>query len=376
METFSVLSAREMPVGKTTAPVVAIPEGSRRVRVRWDGQQMTDPKLRCSVVLDLSLDGGTTWASERPGKATGAFPVRATMIGGSRERAGKSHPDSAVAAPLPRELGKSAVLRVSVDMQGVAVTTEFTGEFTDGTPPVAPTETHQSVTVDATSEGTKGEWVADISWNHTTGSLTNGIIVVSACTYYTYPAEVTYDAGALSNTINSTAAGAYNQDYSSLWWKVAPASGTKEIVITGESNEYIMGGAVTASNVDQSTPFHSGSPVTATGTKATGYAPGTAATVNVTSASGELVVDAASGVTQYAGWELTVGSGQTAYLVDSDSANSAGCGSYEAGAASVTMSWSYDYGVVWCIVAAAIKEAGAAAAVVKELSLLGVGKAA
>lgn len=48
----------------------------------FDRTAWTDLALRVDVLIDISLDGGLTWASETPNRATDPFPIACTLVGG------------------------------------------------------------------------------------------------------------------------------------------------------------------------------------------------------------------------------------------------------------------------------------------------------
>ncbi len=126
---------------------------------------------------------------------------------------------------------------------------------------------------------------------------------------------------------------------------VAPDLGAHDVVATFAGNvpDGATVGVMTFTGVDQGTPL--GTFASAGGTSAT-------ASVNVSSSAGELVFDTLSSK-QLGG--ISALAGQTEYWNDSIGDGSGG-GSTEAGAASVTMSWS-NPGDAWAIGAVPIKAA-------------------
>jgi hypothetical protein len=116
----------------------------------------------------------------------------------------------------------------------------------------------------------------------------------------------------------------------------APATGAHNIVATITSaNDGVSAMGVSFTGVDQTTP-------TGTANTATNGSASTA-TVNITSAAGELVVD---GLAVGATGTVTVGAGQTQRNSVVVVGEHSGKSSEEAGAASVTMSWSWATGAV------------------------------
>ncbi len=153
---------------------------------------------------------------------------------------------------------------------------------------------------------------------------------------------VTYNAVGLTQLVNYSEAG--DNAHVELWYLVAPATGANDIIFSQNGANDVVGGATSWTGVDQSTPF--GPTATANGTASP-------ATVDVTSASGEVVVDV---VAARNAATLTVGAGQTQRwnlgvgVID-------GGGSTEPGAATVTMSWTLTGTFEWAIAGASLKPA-------------------
>lgn len=140
---------------------------------------------------------------------------------------------------------------------------------------------------------------------------------------------VTWNSTSLTLLKDSTAAsdGGYR---TYLYGLVAPASATADIVVTlsGSGNERTSVGAAVYTGVDQSTPI---------GTAVSALVVGGNPTVDVSSASGELVIDAI-GVSLDS--TPVVGGGQTERVNVYDGSNCRFGMSEEAGAGTVTMSWT------------------------------------
>jgi hypothetical protein len=121
-------------------------------------------------------------------------------------------------------------------------------------------------------------------------------------------------------------------DFADIWCLVNPTVGTANVVVTCSSGTQIVAGISCWSGVHQTT-----APTSAT---ATGDSTATAPSLTISSATGDLVLDTVAFYSSSSG-AMSVGAGQTSrWNVDNGSANDSGCGSTEAGAASVTMSWS------------------------------------
>ena len=148
-----------------------------------------------------------------------------------------------------------------------------------------------------------------------------------------------------------------------IWYLKAPANTTADVVVTMSAATYLIAGATSWFGVDQTTTF---------GTVATANGSSTSPSVAVTSAVDELVHDtlAVNGAPT-----ITVGAGQTQRWNLASGTNKSGAGSTEAGAASVTMSWTLGTSATWSIMGVPLKPAAGAASVVtpRSFALLGVG---
>jgi len=194
--------------------------------------------------------------------------------------------------------------------------------------------------------------VSSLTWNHTVGSGPNRILTVAVSVYKSSgvvaPTSVTYGGVAMTKIADVTS----SVVNASLWYLVAPASGTAQVACSFSTT--IIGGGVSAdyTGVHQTAPL--GTAATATGNTTT-------ATVAVTAAVGDLVIDAlAKRDTTEA---PTCDASQTlayqtvsAYVTAGSNAH-AGM-SYEDGAASVTMSWTWPTNNrYWSIIGVALKRA-------------------
>lgn len=185
----------------------------------------------------------------------------------------------------------------------------------------------------------RGASVSSLTYSHTVTSNTNGAIYVCAQGVQTgnpgAVSSVTYAGSALTR-IQTQICYASSTNCLEVWRLKAPATGANNIVITyaGTVSE-IIGTSVSYTGVDQTTP--EGTVATASDTTGTSNGP---ITVNVSSATGGVVIDCAS--PRFALSAPTVGAGQTARAVKDDTASSGSWvgTSEEAGAATVTMSWA------------------------------------
>ena len=193
--------------------------------------------------------------------------------------------------------------------------------------------------------------VSSKTFSHTVANQANRILIVGVCLeYYNISVtSITY-AGVSLTKIDRRASASSSGNSAELWYLINPTTGANNVVVNldGESNVVI--GASSYYDVHQTTPL-------GTAVKATGNS--TPATVNASSASGELVVD-----TVGSNKTLTVGADQTQrWNRDDTDAYRYGGGSSEPGAATVTMSWvlSGSSGRYWNIIAVPLKPTSGAA---------------
>jgi len=187
----------------------------------------------------------------------------------------------------------------------------------------------------------------NLTWSHTIGSGSNRILIISVSNRdgNKTVTSVTYGGTALTQIGFQNGPG--NQNRTSLWKLLAPPTGTASIVVTLSGSVNVVGGAVSFDNVDQTTPH--GTFVSANGTSTT-------ASVNVTSAAGEVVIDTATANGDAV--SLTAGAGQTAQWntgTGTAGGNVRGGGSTEGGAPAVTMSWTLGASKPWSIGAVSLK---------------------
>ncbi|MGI9067891.1 MAG: beta strand repeat-containing protein [Pyrinomonadaceae bacterium] len=208
----------------------------------------------------------------------------------------------------------------------------------------------QAISVDNTSSaGVAGANVTTLTWSHTVGTGSNRILIVGVSIFGggLTVSSVTYGGTALTRIGGQTDSG--NKVRMEIWKLVAPASGTASIVVTPSAATRVVGGAVSFNNVDQTIP---------NGTFASASGSSTAPSVNVTSATGEVVIDtlvatgdaisASVGAGQTQRWNKTTGSTSTEVL---------GAGSTEPGASTVTMSWTLGFSKKWAIGGVSLKPA-------------------
>jgi len=217
-----------------------------------------------------------------------------------------------------------------------------------------------AIAFDAFSDEQSGpSAVPSLTFPHTVGAGgTNRILVVAAsffdaATPMVTVSSITYAGQSLTMLAEKT--NATNRIRSEMWYRIAPATGANNIVVTFSENAKALAAGRSYTNVHQTTPF---------GAVATADGGNSAPSVAVSSATGELVVDTV-GIRQNVTGDqtLTVGANQVQRYNTHSAAGQGefhvkGAGSEEAGAASVTMSWTQfttSDAEVWGIIAAPLR---------------------
>lgn len=216
------------------------------------------------------------------------------------------------------------------------------------------TSAHSQVAFDAASSGTRTTTGATISASHTFGG-SDRAAYVNVC-YFSNPAQT-----ASSLTVGGSATGVtlVHEDSDGvagddrrrhvIYRVVAPASGAQTVLFTA-SGDMVHGAieVVSLTGVHQTTPV---------GTAATAEGSSTAPSVAVTSASGELVLDASCGF--FPAGTVTPDASQTPRVENENWGGNEGIASItsEAGAASVTMSHTLGSSAPWSIVGISFKPA-------------------
>ncbi len=166
--------------------------------------------------------------------------------------------------------------------------------------------------------------------------------------------SVTFDPGGANEKAFSSVGNAANAEHKTEIFKVvAPAAVTATVRVTmsGTADE-LVAGTLMMSGVDQTTPND---------TAATAAGINSPMTVDVSSETGDLVIDSAIANTT----SITVGGSQTQRWNISPSTDS-GAASTEAGAATVTMSWTFGGGPLrWATIGVNINAAAAAGSVLR-----------
>lgn len=337
---------------------LSIPAGHDHIRlIAANNAWSNDPAAAINVQAELSLDGGGTWENFAGFTAKGSVSIPTPPLSGP----------SSIGVRVPEPQNANRFIRVRTDLNkplrtGITLDTEFRN--IRSLSPQAP----RSVAFDAIDSVSYAN-IEDFNYNHTPAGTPSGVGisvnngnaeseangVVSTITYGgTSCTEEKTEVRVTSGAVAIRA---------SIWGLITTATGAQTIVVTfAGTGNYGATGSVTVTGGDTGDLF--GTAVSAqTGT--------TTLTVDVTSASGELVLDSA---VAYEGTPtLTVGGGQTDRFNAINTVR--GAGSTEPGAATVTMSWTVSSTTESCIAAAPFKAAAVAAAVpIGSLQMMGVGR--
>lgn len=217
-----------------------------------------------------------------------------------------------------------------------------------------------ALAIDAVSS-TSGNGAGPFSWSHTC-SGSDRVLFVGISHYDSNDtvSGVTYNSVAMT----AVPSGATNngQFYVSLWYLIAPATGSNTVSVSMTGSVFDIGmAAISFTGSHQTTPY--GTAVTATGSSTT-------PSVVASSASDEIVLDT---LTIVHSGTLSVGADQTSrWNTNTANAFIKMAGSTEPGVASTTMSWSNSTSQDWAIVAVPVKPT-ATGVTLRQLCLTGVG---
>ena len=208
-------------------------------------------------------------------------------------------------------------------------------------------QANAAISLDSTTTAVSSVNVNNLSWTHTVGAGANRILIVgiSYRDGNVSSTSVTYGGVALILIGAQNAGG--NQNRTELWYLLAPSSGTANVAVLMSASKKIDAASVSFTGVSQTTPL---------GTFSTATAQSTAASVNVSSAPGAVVIDTvtANGDAN----SLAVNASQTqlwnTFSGNGDAGNARSGGSTKPGASTTTMSWTLGASKPWSMVAVSI----------------------
>ena len=211
-----------------------------------------------------------------------------------------------------------------------------------------------AIVLEGSQQNTLGS--TTVTYSYTVPVATNTILVIGIATSTADPpSAITYNTVAMTRLAGDTS----GNNGTAIWYLVNPSSGanTVSMTISGDSDGTKRIVTATFSGVHQTTPF--GTPATNSGLA------GTASTVSVSSASGEVVVDLVHGLGGVT--SLTKDASQT--LIQAITRTGM---SYEAGAASVSMDWTWATSADWEAIGGSLKPV--AVALAPQGAMTGVGQ--
>lgn len=297
---------------------------------------LDDPTFTLRAITEISRDGGVKWELwahcdwlGRPG-------------GGSRFSFNFPAPPDGVLVRHSLESPKDLVCGLDLVESLVVV------------PPVLG---HQSVAVAGTPGGSSASDVSSFSFSLDVGSGSN-TAMETGVSWYSDPARAitahTYAGTALTNVTGIQVTTGSRADRTELWRLLAPTIGSNSLSVTFAGSSRVVMGGTGMTGVDQATP--TGTPATATGASST-------PSVVVAGATGDLIFSSLDFDAQGNTTVATVGGTATSRwsLVEIE-VTTGGAGSTDAGAASVTMSWTLAQSDNWALVGVAFKAAAGGAA--------------
>ena len=193
--------------------------------------------------------------------------------------------------------------------------------------------------------------VTSLTVAHTVSGADRALLVgvMSNCPNPPIVSGVTYNGIALTQHFTSLP---YSTERLDIWRLVAPATGAHNTVVTFSGTcAKLFANILSLTDVDQTTPL---------GTVASASGLSQLATVNVSSASGEMVIDFLQLFGSNPSYTPTAGAGQTARIINQDSSSGDSLdSSTEAGASTVTMSWTWEAtNRYWNVSGVSVKPAG------------------
>ena len=188
------------------------------------------------------------------------------------------------------------------------------------------------LTFDATAGSSSGtSSVSSLTYAHTVASQSNRVLVVSAFTTIGEPTGITYDGDALTKlTSVGKASGLGSTYYSSIWYKIAPATGSNNVVVSVGAGQ-VFSASVSYYNADPDTPVLDAQTATSSSTSSTLTA----------DAGSDVIIDCIGVFNGGGGPSLSVGAGQTARQTLTQLLYSSGTSTEGQSGSSTAMSWTW-----------------------------------
>lgn len=340
-----VIPLANYPKGSRQTPSIAIPDDVNEIFFEFARCTDIDPSIWSNAIAkiyydqEISFDGGVTWV------AGGGFSSNGGILIGPD---GNPMPLSWFVVPLAA--GVNRFIRATVKIDGAPIKTQGAIEFRAVAAGV-PLDSlfHQSVAYTGGTGNTYGGGVSSLetaSW-----SFSGSNLYLAAGMTWRLNSPLTYTSMKWGGS-GGTALTQIGSTFTSVNTRMAMAGlinpSTSSLTLYGQISGtawFMSIGGAGYSGVHQTTPV---------GTLVTGIGTGVTASIAVPSESGGMVMDQAIGNVTTG---LTVGAGQTELWNQIDIPNGISYGrSYEAGGASVTMSWALA-SQAWYMTGVPIKEA-------------------
>jgi hypothetical protein len=127
MASIVVLPQGTYPIGTRTLGPANLAQGVSSFKLALDGTAMTDPALHVTIAVDLSLNNGSTWATETPGPTFNPCPLAMTLDGGATDRGGNPLPTYFLGTDsIPSPQSSTRRIRAVVTIAGTPLTTQGT----------------------------------------------------------------------------------------------------------------------------------------------------------------------------------------------------------------------------------------------------------
>ena len=151
---------------------------------------------------------------------------------------------------------------VDVNLTGLGAHSSFPAQqaFGMGSDTLTEANTAASIAFDNASSVEAATMTASVSWSHTTTTASNRLLVVAVNVYAatgtpTTVSNVTYGDDALDQVTTALYSTADPQVRTYIFRLVNPQSGTQTVTVTFAASTLYVCGAVTYTNVDQTTPI-------------------------------------------------------------------------------------------------------------------------
>ena len=216
----------------------------------------------------------------------------------------------------------------------------------------------QALTFDAASSTIDEGGDTTVTWSHTCSGGNRALIV---CIAHNGPSGGHSVSGVTYNSVAMTSIGGVSfydditPNFRVEQWKLSnPASGANDVQITLSNSMSVTAGAVSFTGAHQTTGSLTGTQASAVNHDASSNTP----SVNVSSATGEIVVDSCMSVALPNPCAFTVGALQTSRWErgedEGDTGYNGAC-STEPGGTTITMSWTLANNALWGIVGVSVK---------------------